>query len=138
MAIGEGDSDSGLSPKPEVEQAKKKRGRQPGFSPGAKTQTGKKEKISARQITGILMLSHGFAATSAGIPELALDEAEAETIAAAMVDVLQFYDFQTNAKTLAWCNLVGTLATVYGLKFLQMRSNQNGSTSTSTSTSDIH
>jgi hypothetical protein len=110
-----------------TEQPRKKRGRQPGHTAN-RAQTGKKEKISARQITGILMLSHGFAANSTGIEQIALDEVEAETIAAALVDVLQFYDFQTSAKTLAWCNLVGTIATVYGLKFMQFRSVQNANT----------
>jgi hypothetical protein len=113
-----------------AEQPKKKRGRQPGQTYASKPQGTKKEKISARQIGGILMLSHGFAASSMGIEQIALDETEAETIAAAVVDVLQFYDFQTNAKTLAWANLVGTLATVYGLKFLQLRSMTNANTNT--------
>ena len=96
------------------EQPKKTRGRK--ASSTAKPTGSKKEKISARQLTGLLYLGHATAADALKTPEIAIQEDEAAAIAAAVVDVLQYYDFDASAKTLAWANLFGTCATIYGLK----------------------
>ena len=100
---------------------KSRRGRKPGSKNGGNVQTGKKEKLSARQLTGLLFLSHAGAAEALNVPEIALDEREAESLANAIVDVMQYYDFEASAKTVAWANLIGTAAAVYGLKFLSLR-----------------
>lgn len=108
-------------------QPLKKRGRKPREAGAPRQQTGKKEKLSAKQITGILYLGHATAADALNVPDLMIQETEAEAIASALVDVLQHYDFEASAKTIAWANLVGTLATVYGLKIynLSKKSAQN-------------
>jgi hypothetical protein len=105
----------------QAEQPRKKRGpynktgaeRKPA---NASAQKGKKEKLSARQLTGIIYLGNSAAASALKQPDLEIQEAEAALIADAVVDVLQHYDFEASAKTLAWGNLVGVLATVYGVK----------------------
>lgn len=112
------------------EQPAKKRGRPAGGAAKPKAPTagdgGKKSKISARQLTGILYLGHSGAAEVTKTPEIAIDEAEAAAIASAMVDVLSHYDFEASAKTLAWANLFGTMATVYGMKiYALMKKNQH-------------
>lgn len=101
-------------------QPLKKRGRKPREAGAPRPQTGKKEKLSAKQLTGILYLGHATAAEALNVPGLMIQETEAEAIASALVDVLQHYDFEASAKTIAWANLVGTLATVYGLKIYNL------------------
>jgi hypothetical protein len=100
-----------------LEQPKKRRARTKLETPIGT----KKEKITARQLTGILMLTHTGASEAFSNPFIRLDESEAGEIAGALVDVLNHYDFEASAKTLAWCNLVGTMATIYGLKFMIYR-----------------
>lgn len=104
----------------EAEQPTKKRGRPAGGVAKPKPVTagdgGKKSKISARQLTGMLYLGHAGAAEVLKTPEIAINEDEAGAIAAAVVDVLSHYDFEASAKSLAWANLIGTMATIYGLK----------------------
>ena len=78
----------------------------------------KKEKLSARQLTGILYVGHSSAAQYLAKPIIAIEESEAAQIAEAIVDVMQHYDFDVSAKALAWANLAGVLATVYGFKIL--------------------
>lgn len=95
------------------------RGRPPkadGTKPSA--QTSKKAKLSSRQLAGMLVIGHAFAADAIDLPELALAEHEATAIADAIVDVMQYYDFDASGKTLAWANLLGVCASVYGLKFI--------------------
>lgn len=85
----------------------------------------KKEKLTANQITGLLMLSLNGAANVANVPEMGVEETEAREIAQAIVDLLQHYDFKTSAKAMAWANLVGVLATVYGLKIFALFNKNN-------------
>jgi len=115
------------------EQHRKSRGRPAGERKPKSTQSGKKEKLSARQLTGIIYLGNSAAASALKAPALEIDEKEAALIADAVVDVLQYYDFEASAKTVAWANLVGTLATVYGLRIWSMM--QNGQVSRGTSAS---
>lgn len=99
------------------EQPQKKRGRPGNGERKPKSgQTGKKEKLSSRQLTGIIYLGSSGAAQAFNMPLLEIDEKEATAIADAVVDVLQYYDFEASAKTVAWANLVGVLATVYGVR----------------------
>lgn len=101
---------------PRETQPKKTRGRPSKNGSTASNQKGKKEKLSARQLTGIIYLGNSAAASALKMPELEMQESEAAAIADAVVDVLQYYDFEASAKTVAWANLIGTVATVYGLK----------------------
>lgn len=111
--IDDAELETELSP----EQPKKSRGRKPKGEPKPKpAQSGKKEKLSARQLTGIIYLGNNAAAQALNSPIFQIEENEAEKIANALVDVLQYYDFEASAKTIAWANLAGTLATVYGLR----------------------
>lgn len=97
-----------------AEQPKKQRKpREPKPKPN---QTGKKEKLSSRQLTGIIYLANSAAANALNTPQLEIEETEATAIADALVDLLQHYDFEASAKTLAWANLFGVLATVYGVR----------------------
>lgn len=92
-------------------QPKKKRGRKSGGPTAAK-----REKMSSKQLSGILLIGHSAVAEMTQINELVISEDEAGQLAAAIVDVMQHYDFEASAKTLAWANLVGTMAVIYGVK----------------------
>lgn len=108
---------------------------EPTLTPGVKTTRktrapkteipkSKKEKISSKQLTGILYLAHTGIAQASSTPDFEISEQEAEAIASSIVELLQHYDFETSAKTLAWANLIGVLGTVYGLKIFKILSDK--------------
>jgi len=55
-------------------------------------------------------------------PELILDESEAKAIAEATAKVSELYDLSADPKTIAWCNLAMVCGTVYGTRFIAIRS----------------
>ncbi len=102
------------------EQTPKKRGR-PSKTDKNQTQRtdGKKERITARQLGGMVFGVTVTAAELSGIEALEIEKEEADEIAGAILDVMSHYDFQASAKAVAWANLVGVLCATYGVKVLQ-------------------
>jgi hypothetical protein len=125
----DGNPESKAPPIPEQPKKRGPKGPRATGTAEPKKQTGKKEKLSARQITGMLYMGHAAAASAIGIPQIAIQETEAEQIANALVDVLQFYDFEASAKTVAWANLLGTCAMVYGFKVMAFLNEQKAAQS---------
>lgn len=105
-----------VEPSKPTEQPPKKRGRQPSN----KAPTSKKEKLSKTQLQGMLYIGHATLANAMNKPIIAIEPDEAGQIAEALVELLQFYDFEVSAKSIAWANLIGVLATVYGFKILSV------------------
>lgn len=99
-----------LEIQPAPEQEKKRRGR----AKSTPNVSGKKEKMSAKQICGILEFSHFAAAEALKMPELAIKSDEAMQLSEAIVEVMGHYDFEASAKSIAWANLIGVAAVIYG------------------------
>lgn len=52
-----------------------------------------------------------------GIPEIVIDQSEADSIAKAANNVARHYNVETTQKTLDWVSLFGALGMVYGTRF---------------------
>lgn len=57
---------------------------------------------------------HGIMAAAVRVPELALSDEEGKALAAAVAEVSRHYPMTIDPKTLAWFNLAGCAATIYG------------------------
>jgi hypothetical protein len=55
------------------------------------------------------------------VPELTLEESEAKQIAQATAKVAEQYELVADPKTIAWAQLVTTVATVYGTRIFAFR-----------------
>lgn len=64
-------------------------------------------------------------AAAISVPELALAETEAAALAAAVAEVSRHYPMTIDPKTLAWFNLAGCAATIYGPRVYLARSRIN-------------
>lgn len=54
-------------------------------------------------------------------PELALDKEEAKMLADSVAAVNSYYNAVVDAKTMAWINLTGTVAAIYGPRLFMLR-----------------
>lgn len=89
---------------------RRKRGRKAGAGSAAKSTA----PISVSGIEAVLVSMHGIMAAAIKVPELALAETEAAALAAAVAEVSRHYPMTIDPKTLAWFNLAGCAATIYG------------------------
>jgi hypothetical protein len=64
-------------------------------------------------------------AAAISVPELALADTEAAALAAAVAEVSRHYPMTIDPKTLAWFNLAGCAATIYGPRVYLARSRIN-------------
>ena len=86
----------------------KRRGRKPG------QKTRKNEKLDLTEtLKTSLIFAHIGLAIGTRTPELALSEEQAKAMAVATADVLQYYDTQIPAKTMAWVNLAMCCGGIY-------------------------
>lgn len=111
---------AGSSTGSEPGSGKRKRGRPPGSGNKSKSSGGTAPKtpldLGFFQF-GILGIHTALAAITK-IPEIALSEPEAETLAKAMANVAQYYPVAIDAKTQAWMALVMTAGTMYAPRFI--------------------
>jgi hypothetical protein len=120
---------------PETDPPKKRRGRPPKnpqlqqetVTPGAKAKPGPKAKktiygsdeigIMGRQLVGV----HQIVAMVTGIPEIVIQEPEANLLAQSVANVANEYGLEIDGKTGASIQLFMTVAMIYGPRFLQFR-----------------
>lgn len=116
-----------------AEPVKRKRGRPPknpdAPSPGGKSGSSKSSssgprrknakpvdiKAFAKQLAGI----HVIAGMISGIPEIVINEDEAEILAVAVVDICDEYGLAIDGKTGATLQLIGAVSMIYGPKAFQ-------------------
>lgn len=97
--------------------ARRKRGRPSGSS--SRTSSAKTTKEGASDLTAILMSIHMMGATLLKVPELNLEQAEAEKLGKAIARVQSLYDMPIlSEKQLAWINLLTVGGAVYGPRFI--------------------
>ncbi len=81
----------------------------PAASRAAKTSA----PITDEKMKGLLLATHQIAAIALRAPEIALDDAEAATMADAILTCLREYDIALSGKAAAMIGLVGACAIVY-------------------------
>ena len=99
--------------------APKRRGRKPGSGAGARK---KAPPVSVDILSGTLHGIHSMLAAMLHIPELAIREDEAKTLAEAASAVSKYYDIGMSEKAMAWGNLGMCAALVYGPRLFAMAS----------------
>jgi len=96
----------------------KRRGRKPGSRNSPKAVPANIDAIEA-----LLFSVHQMLAFGTGVPELAIEQAEAHSVAAAYVQVARHYPIlQQSEKVLDWGGLLSALGMVYGTRLYAMRS----------------
>lgn len=88
------------------------------FKPTAASEAKTTAKIPTNiaSVEALLITLHWGIAQLSKIPEFHLDPTEAKSLAIATQAVIDQYDIQVAAKTLAWANLITTGATIYGTR----------------------
>lgn len=105
-----GGGNSGSAP---VGNAPKRRGRKPGTK--NKPRAEKAGKIDLGPFSGVLLGIHSMLANIAKVPELELDNEEAEKLANASQKVLRHYvDLEVSQKAADWTNLFMAIGGIYG------------------------
>ena len=134
IEAGSGNDESGsIGSKPETDApapAKRKRGRQPGYSPKTKTvrldkvEEGTTRKPSTKGIqnlAGLYGLLNNTLAARANAPELVIDNSEAQMIAEPMAAVLAKWNIHLDGADNPYLQLGGTMLAVYSMKVMAMR-----------------
>lgn len=96
---------------------KRKRGRPPG-SRNNGTAAPKAAKVDISGIEKLLFSTHMMFAGFAKTPELAIDPAEAKTLAEATANVARHYNVAISEKTQDWANFLMALGAIYGTRFV--------------------
>lgn len=111
----------------EIEEPKKKRGRPPGSSNSVG-----KTKRDIKGLSSLLVSIHMMVASATGYLDLAIDEAEGNTLAEALANVAELHKFKMDAKTSAYLGLIYAIGIVYGPRAIsiikQKRNNDAQST----------
>lgn len=74
----------------------------------------KSDKSNVSGLTSALVNVHALLAGMTQIPEIAIDREQAEVLASAASEVMQYYDFGMNAEQQAWVNLMMVAGSIYG------------------------
>lgn len=117
---GTGDGSSGAGSGVDGEP-RKRRGRPPG---AGNTGTGTRSKASSQNGLGIetlLFNIHTMLAAVVGAPEMALDKEESKMLGDAIATVNSYYNSVLDPKVVAWINLGGVVAAVYGPRAFMLR-----------------
>lgn len=94
---------------------RKKRGRKPGGNSATTRSRSKADhQASLEGLTRILSIIHIGVATATKTPEMALEEEEAKTLAAATATVLQEFDIRPDPKVEAIVGLITAAGMIYG------------------------
>lgn len=105
---------------------KRKRGRpraaKPAAESGAASASAERPKTKSLAVKGVdpatvaknIAFAHSIAALRLGLPALALSDAEARKLADAVLELIALYDIQLSARMVAWLQLAGVGAAVYG------------------------
>lgn len=97
----------------------KKRGRKPGWR---KPVTGTAEKANATldiaSFNQLIYNGHMMLAKIAKVPEIALDEDEAQKLANATANVARHYNIAVSQKTLDWTNFATAICGIYGTRLI--------------------
>lgn len=100
---------------PDTGEQPRKRGRKPGSRNAPK----QSQKESSADLTAILLSIHYMGAALLKVPELALEEAEAKRLGAAVARINELYGGMViPEKQMAWANLVIVAGSVYGPRFI--------------------
>lgn len=110
-----GNSDNG-------ESRPRGRGRPRGSRNGAKAT--KPAPLDLDAISGVLYNIHAMGATILSAPRLAIDEGEAKHLAGALKEVQKHYNIPMTEKAIAWTNLAGVAAMIYGPRIFAVRNDR--------------
>ena len=67
-----------------------------------------------------MLSGHAMLAAMVKVPELAIDPAEAQSLAKAAANVARHYDLGASQKTLDWISLGTVIASIYGPRAIAM------------------
>lgn len=96
----------------------RRRGRPKGSRNGTGSGKNKENKADLGFLEGWLYTGHLGLAAATGIPELAIDEAEAKQLTDASSELAAYYGVEVSPKTAAWFKFTSALAKVYGSRVI--------------------
>lgn len=106
---------------PDSTTERKRRGR----AKGSRNANPKARKETASDLSGLLLSLHFMAAAITSIPELQLEQKEADLLAKNVAKINELYGgIVLPEKTMAWINLGLAAGTVYGPRFVAHRMNK--------------
>ena len=106
---------------PTPEQPKKRgRPRSSSSADGAKYGS-KKPGLEVEALAKNLQAIHDLAALATGLPILSIEDKEAKSMATAVSNLAAQYDMVLDPRTVAWVNLLGVMASIYGPRFLMIK-----------------
>jgi hypothetical protein len=105
---------------------KKKRGRKPGGKNSDSASYGRKKAgMDIDALAANLRAIHELMALGTGIGIMRLDEKEAKGLATAVSNLAAQYDMVLDPRTVAWINLLGVAASIYGPRILMIKAAQS-------------
>lgn len=95
-------------------------------SDAGRTRSSKKkaDRDSIDSVKRLLHSLHMMGSIMLAMPELILDEKEADELSKAIAQVTRHYNFETTEKAVDWSSLMMSLAMIYGPRFVAIRNNR--------------
>lgn len=78
-------------------------------------------KISKADLAKKISGAHMLAAMYTGLPLIQLQDDEAESMAAAFLEVAKYHSVKLDGKVFAWVQLLGTMGIIYGTRVIAFR-----------------